>query len=203
VEAELRVEAALSAVPSLAADVADAVRESLARECRRMEMVADLPPTARRIELEACVEAAMRRLEAAAARHDDAGAALLAASGRLDAARVATTQARELEETDAAGTTSATPGEKLLHATLRHLHGVERAAQPLMREAEALAEAVVGGAAPSLPSLLAGRAPTLLAGVESTIRSLRSVATALALASDGPGHASADAAIVLAETIAG
>jgi len=72
-----------------------------------------------------------------------------------------------------------------LDATLLHLGSVEREASLLTQQAEALAEAVLTGKAPSLPPLLAGRAPVLLSGIDATIQRLHSVATSLALASDG------------------
>jgi hypothetical protein len=55
----------------------------------------------------------------------------------------------------------------------------------LLQQAEALAEAVLAGRAPGLPALLADRAPALLTEIDATTRRLRSVATAMALASDG------------------
>jgi hypothetical protein len=69
---------------------------------------------------------------------------------------------------------------------LRHLGGIARESEVLLHQAETLAETVLSGHAPALPPLLAERAPALLDAVETTIQRLRSVATALALASDGP-----------------
>jgi hypothetical protein len=67
---------------------------------------------------------------------------------------------------------------------LRSLGGVEREAAALMAESEALAEAVLSGRVANVPPWLCERTAEVLSAVEMTIHRLRSVATAIALASD-------------------
>jgi hypothetical protein len=71
-----------------------------------------------------------------------------------------------------------------LATMLQHLAGVDGESEVLLRHTEALAEALLAGRGPGLPMLTDG-APALLDGVETTIRRLRSVATVLALATNG------------------
>ena len=129
----------------------------------------------------------MTRLETAAARHDTAGDTLVAAMAQVEAARQAVAEA-QMGTGPGTRPETAIAAEPVagLAATLRHLGGVADDTELLLRQAEALAETVLAGQAPGLPPLLASRAPALLAQVETTIHRLRSVATALALASDGP-----------------
>jgi hypothetical protein len=81
-----------------------------------------------------------------------------------------------------------------LAATLRHVDRVDHETAVLSEETEALAEAVLSGHAGELSALLADRTPALLIKVEAAICRLRSAATALALASDGPRRAAASGA---------
>ncbi len=132
----------------------------------------------------------MRRLAAALAQHEDAA--------RAAASQEPSSPDQELPDRElpyrelpsrgspfwAAGRADA--ALPALAATVHHLDGVTCQTETLLRETEALAEAVLAGRAPGLSPLLAERAPSLLAGVETTIRRLRSVATALTLASDAP-----------------
>lgn len=122
----------------------------------------------------------MRMLETAVDRCDGAGERLAQSIIHVQEAAMAVARA---------AMPSALPGEEeapsAISATIRHLGGVEREAEALLLQAEALAQAVLSGEAIALPDQLAERAPSLLAGVETTIRRLRSAATALALASDG------------------
>jgi len=73
-----------------------------------------------------------------------------------------------------------------LAITLRQLTAVQFEAHSLLRQSEAVAEAVLTGEAPELRTMLASRIPALLSQLEATMQHLRSTATALALASDGP-----------------
>ena len=114
-------------------------------------------------------------MEAALAEHDAALSALVASMKVVQVTPVDITQIADAGDVGSA-----------LAATLSHLDDVASQTERLLRQTEALAEAVMDGRAPALSSLLADRAPALLAGVEMTTQRLRSVATALALASDGP-----------------
>ena len=76
-----------------------------------------------------------------------------------------------------------------LASTIRHFDGISKQTEILLQQSEALAEAVISGQAPGLPPLLADRTPGLLAGIDAATRRLQSVATAVALASDGPSIA--------------
>jgi hypothetical protein len=69
---------------------------------------------------------------------------------------------------------------------LRRLGGVETEVGYLLRDAEGLAEKVMVGTAPVLPQAVSAETPALLAGLHETIARLQSVATALAMAADGP-----------------
>lgn len=74
--------------------------------------------------------------------------------------------------------------------TLQRLGSVESSSAKLLEEAEKLARQAMAGSA-TMPPALAVRAPELLGAVEESIRRLNSAATALALASDGPGQQAA------------
>ena len=208
-----QTQAAVAGLPGLASEIATAVggleRETcvLTAAARQMALTG-LDATAR-VELSAAsLDASGRalgvagdalleqfdRVQGAMTRHDGAGQALIAAMARVEAASDEVAQAagrmpadRQVRRDDAATAASAP-----LDAALRQLGGVERDAEILLRQTEALAEAVLAGDAPGLPPLLAGRAPELLTAVETTIRRLRSVATALALVSDGSRDGSTD-----------
>jgi hypothetical protein len=174
----------LASLPRLTESLADAAA-ALRRDAAQAEQsVATLPPLisalgsvgAAMAALPGELSSVMARLEDAAVRHDAAGETLIAAMAKVETAR----QAVAAAEADA----RADQGD--LVATLRHLAGVSGETELLARQAEALAESVLSGKAPALPPLLAARAPALLEQVEIIIQRLRSVATALALASDGP-----------------
>jgi hypothetical protein len=138
----------------------EAVQSATAEAAAQFERLGGLPDKFRE---------AAARLEAAIARQDGASVTLQAAISRVHGAFEAVAQAQE---------------QDAVAATLHHLGGVEQAALLLLQQAEALAEAVLGGRAPELPALLAERTPGLLAGLDTTIGRLRSAATALATASD-------------------
>jgi hypothetical protein len=70
--------------------------------------------------------------------------------------------------------------------TMEVVAALERRALQLQCQAELLADNVLNNVSPGLSEQLAGLTPGMLAGLEAAMRSLRSVATALALASDGP-----------------
>ncbi|MEJ1975997.1 MAG: hypothetical protein WDN49_07690 [Acetobacteraceae bacterium] len=125
---------------------------------------------------------AARQFDAAAARQNNADGRMAQAG---NAARGEAWMRPPVDD-DAAWSISK-PGSEpaALDVTLLHLGSVEREASVLLHQAEALAEAVLAGKAPALPPLLAGRTPALLSGIDTTIQRLHSVATSLALASDG------------------
>jgi hypothetical protein len=148
-----------------AAASGDAVQTTLAPALRHLA------------DLAAGIGAAVGRMETALAHHDESGAEIASAM-----AQVQSTLAASMAVAQDRPPSAATP----VAATLRHLDAVSRETELLLAQTEALAEAVVGGQAPDLPGQLAVRAPELLAEVEATIRRLQSVATAVALASDGP-----------------
>jgi hypothetical protein len=130
--------------------------------------------------LSAGIAAAIGRVETALAQQGGTAEALLSGLTQVQAG-LADVSARLAPE----GTppTAAASGDP---STLHQIDVVARETALLLRQTEALAEAVVAGRAPGLPPLLAECTPALLAGVDATIARLRSVATALALASDGP-----------------
>ena len=128
------------------------------------------------------ISESVRRVEAALGEHDHALSALVASIKLVQPPPAAATPG------DFAGVIDAGDVGSALAATLSHLDDVSSQTEMLLRQTEALAEAVMEGRAPALSSLLADRAPALLAGVEMTTQRLRSVATALALASDGPSN---------------
>jgi hypothetical protein len=127
------------------------------------------------------IGAAVRRVEAALSRHDGTGEAIAAAM-----ANVQTTMAAVMEAASERAPSGGARGITPIAATLQHLGAVSRETELLLRQTESLAEAVVAGRAPDLSGQLADRAPALLGELEATIRRLQSVATAVALASDGP-----------------
>ncbi len=160
-----QLEQATVALPAAVASLADHAASEPA-QAASLATLAGLPEKFRD---------AAARLESAIARQDGASVILESAMTRVQGAFEAVAQAsRPAPEQDALG------------ATLQHLGGVEQAAVLLLQQAEALAEAVLDGRAPELPGVLAERTPSLLAGLDATIGRLRSAATALALASDGP-----------------
>ncbi len=122
----------------------------------------------------------VRRVEAALNQHDGALTSLIDSMSRVQAAA---------EEVQAVRAEPLPDHETSLGATLTHLDGVTNQTEQLLRQSEALAEAVMAGRAPALASVLTDRAPVLLAQVEAATRRLRSAATALAIASDGPAEA--------------
>ena len=209
-----QAEAAIGGLPGLASEIATAVggleRETcvLTAAARQMALTG-LDATAR-VELSAAsLDASGRalgvagdallsqfdRLQTAVTRHDHAGHAVVAAMARVEAAseevaRAAGRRPADLQISDDQAATAAS-----LESAVLQLGGVARDAEILLRQTEALAEAVLAGDAPALPPSLGGRAPELLTSVETTIRRLRSVATALALVSDGsPRDAATDGA---------
>ena len=128
---------------------------------------------------------AVRRVEAALADHEGAWPAVVASIEQIQTAVIAVTQAAA-EERMLPGADARLDGlPATLAATLRHFDGVASESEMLLQQTEALAEAVLSGQADNLSPLLVDRAPALLAGIETTTQRLRSVATALALASDG------------------
>ncbi|HET6605228.1 MAG TPA: hypothetical protein VFG62_01085 [Rhodopila sp.] len=122
----------------------------------------------------------VKRVEAALVEHDGALISLIGSMTRVQAATDDLQAIRPEPAPPAIG------DETSLGAALRHLDGVADQSEQLLLQSEALAEAVMAGRASALSSLLADRAPTLLARVEIATRRLRSAATALAIASDGP-----------------
>jgi hypothetical protein len=128
--------------------------------------------------------AAASRLDAATSRHDGASAGLEAAIREV---RTALEMVADKNRADAsAAPPAATEPPDDVAATLARLAAVEQEAVRLLQQTEALANAVISGRAPELSPLLAARAPGLLAGLDTTMGRLRSAATAVALASDGP-----------------
>jgi hypothetical protein len=119
----------------------------------------------------------VRRVEAALSEHDGALSSLIGSMSRVQAATA---------EVQAARTGQSLDNETSLGAALTHLDNVTDQTELLLRRTEALAEAVMAGRAPALSSVLTDRAPALLVQVEAAARRLRSTATALAIASDGP-----------------
>lgn len=137
--------------------------------------------------LSADIGESVRRVQAALAHHDGIWPALQSSMSQVEAAAVAVVEAAANERMRPANPANedsdGTPEQ--LAATLRRFDELDDQSRGLLQQAEALAEAVLAGRAPDLPSLLADRTPALLAGIEAATRRLRSVATALALASDG------------------
>lgn len=129
----------------------------------------------------------VRRVEAALTTHDGALSSLLEAMDRVQAATAAAQAARTPRFASAA------EADTSLGATLRCLDSVSDGSEQLLHQAEALADAVVNGRAPGVSSLLSERTPALLVGMEAAARRLRSAATALAIASDGPAAMAASA----------
>jgi hypothetical protein len=127
----------------------------------------------------------VHRIEAALASHEEAWPAVAASVDQLQAA-AATVSRLTAEEQIVRGQGTTLDGvPPALAATLRHCDGVATESELLLQQTEALAEAVLRGNASDISPMLADRAPALLAGIEATTQRLRSVATALALASDG------------------
>ncbi len=176
--------AGVAAAAERLTEMADAARAALPNETERAESVAVLAG------LSADLHDAMRRFETVLARQDGVFPALFDAMGQVETA-VAEVRAALVRPPEASGdlVVSGSAAPAALAATLEHLEGVAARTALLLRQTEALAEAVMHGRAPGLPLLLADRTPALLADVDTTIRRLRSVATALALASDGPPRA--------------
>jgi uncharacterized phage infection (PIP) family protein YhgE len=187
----------------LAGQIADAVPASLSDTAARLTAAVPridhletlslrLETITARLPAEAAQEASMarlatlsdtigetaRRVEGALAEHDASLSALVAS--------IKQTQLPHPASAGADCVVDAADADTALAATLSHLDGVAVQTEMLLRQTEALAEAVMDGRAPGLSMVLADHTPTLLAGVETTTRRLRSVATALALASDGP-----------------
>jgi hypothetical protein len=182
--ATARLEGAVSTLPlEVARRIAEAVPEGLPDILLRLEEALRRVPgedareatVATIASLSGDIGVSVRRVEAALTDHD---AALSRLIGSMQAVGAATEEVR-------AASGGADPGAALA-ATLTHLAGVTEQTELLARQTEALAEAVMSGRAPGLSVLIADRTPALLAGVEATTRRLRSVATALALAGDGP-----------------
>lgn len=140
-------------------------------------------PAATLAGLSADIGESVRRVEAALADHDGIWPTLQTSISQVQAAAVAVVKAAATERAKPAFDEAGAPAA--LATTLRHLQELDGQAQALVQQTEALAEAVLGGRAPGLPALLADRTPGLLTGIEATTRRLRSIATALALASDG------------------
>jgi hypothetical protein len=129
------------------------------------------------------------RVEAALAGHDRAASAMAGSMERVREAAEAAAAVLTARAEPSGLSLAAENVPNVLAATLTGLDGVAGQTETLLRQTEALAEAVMRGRVPDLSVLLADRTPVLLAGVESTMRRLNSVATALALANDGPGKA--------------
>jgi hypothetical protein len=177
---------------SLLPDIATEIAATVARLAALTEtwppesMRTILPEAAARLEAAA---PGLDRLDALSLRLENAVAAVAASMTQVQAAAAAVAQAAA--DSSAARTPNSDHDLAVdsppaaLAATLRGLDDVSSRTERLLRQTEALAEAVVNGRAPGLPLLLADRTPTLLAGIEATTGRLRSVATALALVSDG------------------
>lgn len=127
----------------------------------------------------------VRRVEAVLADHQEIWPALQSSVAQVQAAAVAVVEATAKERARSSFAVEPEGAPEALATTLRQFDELDAQSQGLLRQTEALAEAVLAGRAPGVPPLLASRAPELLAGIEATTRRLRSVATALALASDG------------------
>ena len=117
----------------------------------------------------------IRRLQDACAAADSAGAVMETSVARVQSAAELVSQAAAVPVDELKG---ASP------APLRHLDSLEREAAALMREGEVLAEAAATGRTEDVPVWLAGRSTEILSAVDTTIHRLRSVATAVAFASD-------------------
>jgi hypothetical protein len=156
------------------AAVLPAIAAQMAEATGRLQAVALQPPA--HSAFPALAEL-LTRLEVTLAQQGGSAEALLSGLNEVQAGLAALSQrlARPDKTTDK-GNSSA----------LHQIDIVARESALLLRQTEALAEAVVSGQLPTLPPLLAKCTPALLAELESTIGRLRSVATALALASDGP-----------------
>jgi hypothetical protein len=141
--------------------------------------------------LSADIAVSVRRVEAALSEHEAAWPSVAASIAQVEAAALAVAEAAEHAAPGSPrgsflpATFDAETAPAAVIATLRHFDEVACQSEMLLQQAEALAEAVLAGRAPGLPPLLADRTPALLAELDATTRRLRSVATALALASDG------------------
>ena len=71
-----------------------------------------------------------------------------------------------------------------LEGPLERLAGMEAGASALLHASEALAQAALSGRAADIPDWISGRAPEILQSVDAAIHLLKSVATAVAIASD-------------------
>lgn len=134
------------------------------------------------------IDEAVRRVEAALASQERAWPAVAASMAQVGSAAtvVATATAEQSAALADREPTLANDGPPAaLAATLRRLDNVSSQTEVLQRQTEELVEAVIKGAAPGLPSLLADNTPVLLAGIETTSKRMRSIATALAMLNDG------------------
>jgi chromosome segregation ATPase len=136
------------------------------------------------------IAASVRRVEAALAEHEALWPSVAESFDRVQAAAAAVAEAAASQHDT--GRRFALPAgfdvgnaPAAVITTLQHFDEVACQSEMLLQQAEALAEAVLAGRAPGLPALLADRAPALLTEIDATTRRLRSVATAMALASDG------------------
>jgi ABC-type transporter Mla subunit MlaD len=144
-----------------------------AREAMHPEVLASLESALTKLSGDAAEM--VRRLEAACTASEAAGASMASSVTQVQsaAASVAQAIATVTAQEDASS-----------HAPLRHLRGLEREAAALMRDGEALAEAAAAGRTEDVPAWLADGTAEILSAVDTTIHRLRSVATAVAFASD-------------------
>ncbi len=164
-QADPKPDAAMMNLTSLSSEIADAVR--------RVELA---------MVSHESLAASMAAVEEAAAAVSEAAAGKPAADA---APTAATNSAARAGANRPFAVLAADSPPDALAATLSRLNDVSCQTETLLRQTEVLAEAVINGRAPGLPPLLADRTPVLLAGIEATTGRLRSVATALALVSDG------------------
>jgi hypothetical protein len=169
--------ARLQLVTDAAAGKLDSMASALPAEQTRQEMLAAI----------ADIGASARRVEGALMEHDRIWPSVVASITQVEAAAAAVAQAAGAGYPSVRSPVATDPAQAPadLVATLRHFEEVVSQSQILLQQADALAEAVLSGKTAGLPPDLADRTPGLLADIDTTTRRLRSVATALALASDG------------------
>lgn len=134
--------------------------------------------------LSADIGESVRRVQEALADHNGIWPRLQMSMSQVQAAAVAVVEAaaRERirpEQIDA----DAVPAQ--LTDTLHQLGELEAQSSALLLQGETPAEDALAGQAQELSSSLADNPPALLAGIDSATRRLRSVATVLAMTSDG------------------
>jgi hypothetical protein len=138
------------------------------------------------VDLSADIGESVRRVQAALAEHDGIWPVLQASMAQVEAAAVAVVDAAAQERTKPAAPSAKEPEPPpaQLTATLRRFNELDDHSRGLLRQTEALAEAVLAGRASGLSPAVVDRASDLLVGIDATTRRLRSVATALTLVSD-------------------